>query len=94
MANFGAELQQLTEHCDSGTVLDDMLHDRLVCVVNSDTIQCRLLGETLPLTFKKAQGVSLSMEMAAMQAKDIQKGSGGSQAAAAHQVRKETGNSN
>lgn len=84
VANFGAKLRQLSEHCDSGTVLDDMLRDRLVCVVNSDTIQ-------LPLTFKKALGVSLRMEMATMQARDIQKGSGGLQAAAVHQVRKETG---
>ena len=88
---FVAELRQLSEHCDFGTVLDDMLRDRLVCGINNDTIQRRLLGETPPLTFKKALGISHGMEMAANNAKDIQKGNGGAQIAAVHQVKKDTG---
>lgn len=56
-----------------------------------DVIQCRLLGETPPLTFKKAIGISQGMEMAANKAKDIQKGNGGMQMATVHQVRKEAG---
>jgi len=50
VANFVAELRQLSEHCDFGIVLDDMLHDRLVCGISNDAIQHRLLGETPPLT--------------------------------------------
>ncbi|XP_042372461.1 uncharacterized protein K02A2.6-like [Plectropomus leopardus] len=90
VANFVAELRQLSEHCDFGTVLDDMLRDRLVCGINNDAIQRRLLGETPPLTFKKALEISQGMEMAANNAKDIQKGNGGAQTAAVHQVKRET----
>lgn len=61
VANFVAELRQLSEHCDFGTVLDDMLHDRLVCSINNDAIQHRLLGETPPLTFKKALEISIAV---------------------------------
>ena len=52
VTNFVAELWQLSEHCDFGTVLEDMLRDRLVCGINNDAIQRRFLGETPPLTFK------------------------------------------
>ncbi|XP_061883310.1 uncharacterized protein K02A2.6-like isoform X1 [Entelurus aequoreus] len=91
VANFVAELRQLSEHCDFGAVLDDMLRDRLVCGINNDATQRRLLGETPPLTFKKALEISQGMEMAANNAKDIQKGHGGAQTAAVHHVRRETG---
>ncbi|KAM3613346.1 uncharacterized protein V6R79_024529 [Siganus canaliculatus] len=90
VANFVAELRQLSEHCDFGPVLDDMLHDRLVCGINNDATQRRLLGEAPPLTFKKALEISQGMEMAANNAKDIQKGHGGAQAAVVHQVKGET----
>ncbi|XP_048860098.1 uncharacterized protein K02A2.6-like isoform X1 [Brienomyrus brachyistius] len=91
VANFVAELRQLSEHCDFGAVLDDMLRDRLVCGINNEAIQRRLLGETPPLTFKKAFDISQGMEMADSNAKDIQRGHAVSQAATVHQVRKETG---
>ena len=90
VANFVAELRQLSEHCEFGAVLDDMLRDRLVCGINDNAIQRRLLGETPPLTFQKAFDISHGMEMAAHDAKDIQKGNG-SQTGAVYQVRKETG---
>ncbi|KAM3596467.1 uncharacterized protein V6R79_014960 [Siganus canaliculatus] len=90
VANFVAELRQLSEHCDFGPVLDDMLRDRLVCGINNDATQRRLLGEAPPLTFKKALEISQGMEMAANNAKDIQKGHGGAQAAVVHQVKGET----
>ncbi|XP_048860100.1 uncharacterized protein LOC125746627 isoform X3 [Brienomyrus brachyistius] len=90
VANFVAELRQLSEHCDFGAVLDDMLRDRLVCGINNEAIQRRLLGETPPLTFKKAFDISQGMEMADSNAKDIQRGHAVSQAATVHQVRKET----
>ena len=67
-----AELRQLSEHCEFGAYLDDMLRDRLVCGINNDSIQRRLLAETPPLTFKKALEMSQGMEMAASNVKDIQ----------------------
>ncbi|XP_034549867.1 uncharacterized protein K02A2.6-like [Notolabrus celidotus] len=91
VANFVAELRQLSEHCHFGAVLDDMLRDRLVCGISNDAIQRRLLGETPPLTFKKALEISQGMEMAANDTKDIQKGHVGSQSAAVHHIRKEPG---
>ena len=65
-----------------------MLRDRLVCGINNDAIQRRLLGETLPLTFKRALEISQGMEMAANNAKDIQKGQAGSQSVAVHHVKR------
>ncbi|XP_059846530.1 uncharacterized protein LOC132405607 [Hypanus sabinus] len=67
-----------------------MLCDRLVCSVNNDTKRC-LLGETPPLTFKTALEIAQGMELAADNAKDIQKGYGGSQSTVVLQIRRETG---
>lgn len=65
VANFVAKLWQLSEHCDFGAVLDNMLCDRPVCGINNDAIQRCLLGETPPLTYKKVLEISQGMEMAA-----------------------------
>ena len=86
VANFVVELRQLSVHCDFGAVLDDMLRDRLVCGINNDAIQRRLLGETTPLSFKKALEIFHGMEMAANNVRDIRV----PQAVAVHQVRRET----
>ncbi|KAL7842138.1 hypothetical protein SRHO_G00238270 [Serrasalmus rhombeus] len=91
VANFVAELRQLSEHCEFGAVLDDMLRDRLLCGINEDEIQHRLLSETAPtLTFKKALEISQGMETAASNAKDIQKGHAGAQPVAVHHVKKDS----
>ena len=42
---FLAELRHLSEHCEFGITLDEMLRDRLVCVVRYIRIQRRLLAE-------------------------------------------------
>ena len=39
VAAFVAELRQLTEYCDFGASLDDMLCDCLVCGINDERIQ-------------------------------------------------------
>ena len=39
------ELQRLTQYCDYGTVLKEMLGDRLVCGVNHSQTQQKLLSE-------------------------------------------------
>lgn len=94
VANFVAELRQLSQHCEFGAVLDDMLRDRLVCGINDDAIQRRLLSETTPkLDFKKALEISQGMETAASNAKDIQKGQAGAQPVAVHHVKKDSSRS-
>lgn len=89
VANFIAELQQLSEDCDFKDVLNDMLHDRLVCSINNDTIQRCLLEETPPLAFKKALEILFTSEMAANDAKNIQKNQAGSQSVAVHHMNRE-----
>ena len=53
MAEFVAELRRIAQHCEFGTVLEDLLRDRLVCGQRDDRAQRRLLAES-KLTFAKA----------------------------------------
>ena len=71
MATFVAELRRLTKYCDFGITLEDMLRDRLVCGVNDDRIQRRLLSE-LNLTFARAFELAQALESAEKHAKDLQ----------------------
>ena len=45
IADYLAALRTLSEYCDFGAVLDDMLRDRLVCGVEDCSIQKKLLAE-------------------------------------------------
>ena len=45
VATFVSELQLPSEFCNFGITLDSMLRDRLVCVIQDDQIQKRLLAE-------------------------------------------------
>jgi hypothetical protein len=65
-----AELRTLSEHCEFGASLDEMLRDRLVCGVNEDRIQRRLLAEPV-LDLKKALEIAHGMETAAKDARDL-----------------------
>ena len=42
---FLAELRRLSENCEFGATLDEMLRDRLVCGASDDKIQIRLCAE-------------------------------------------------
>ena len=42
---YVAELRKLSEHCEFGTNLEEMLRDRLVCGINNRQIQTKLLAE-------------------------------------------------
>ncbi len=53
VAAFVARLCQLSEHCDYGASLNDILRDRLVCGIEDERLQRRLLAEST-LTFQKA----------------------------------------
>ena len=70
---YVAELRNLSEHCEFGEQLEKMLRDRLVCGVNDERIQRRLLAES-QLEFKKAMELATAMETADKNTRDLQNG--------------------
>jgi hypothetical protein len=70
IASYVAELRSLSEHCDFKSTLEVMLRDRLVCGINDEQIQCRLLAES-SLDFKKAMKIATSMQTAVKNARDL-----------------------
>ncbi|KAL3974523.1 interleukin 1 receptor-like 1 [Sarotherodon galilaeus] len=72
VAAYVAELRQLSEHCEFGGVLDDMLCNRLVCGINDDGMQ--------PLEIAQA------VETAANNTKDIWKANGNMHSTDVHHV--------
>ena len=71
---FIAELRLLSEFCEFGNVLDDMIRDRLVCGINDSQIQQRLLIEPNLLLSKAtqlAQGIELAKQDSAEMNKDL-----------------------
>ena len=64
---YVAELRRLSQYCEYGNSLDSMLRDRLVCGINHDRTQQRLLSEGATLTLQKALDISLSLESAIQQ---------------------------
>ena len=73
VSTFIAELRKLLEFCNFRHMLDDMLHDRLVCGINNPGIQKRLFSDT-DLTLEKALEISEGMEVADHSSKVIQSG--------------------
>ena len=71
MATYITELRHLSEHCEFGSTLNEMLSDRLVCRVEEPKIQQRLLAEP-DLFFEKAFELTLASESADKNAKDLQ----------------------
>ena len=53
IAKYASELRALAQYCNFGETLETMLRDRLVCGINNEKIQNRLLSET-ELTYQKA----------------------------------------
>ena len=70
VAGFVAGLRRLSEHCQFGTTLEDMLRDRLVCGISDDRIQRRLLAER-ELSFEKAVEIATATEMASKNLIDL-----------------------
>ena len=68
-----AELKKLAVHCsfERGT-LNTMLCDRLVCGINDQRMQCRLLAE-LELDYDKALTLALTIESADQNASALEK---------------------
>ena len=71
IATFVAELRRIAQYCNFGDSLNDSLRDRLVCGVNEDNIQRRLLSEKV-LTFDKAMEIAVSMETAKKNGDELQ----------------------
>ena len=63
IATYVAELRSLSEYCNFGATLNDMLRDRLVCGVNDGAIQKTLLAQ-VALTYEKAAEIALNAEAA------------------------------
>ena len=79
VADFVAQFRQLSEHCQFGEALSDMLRDRIVCGINDQRIQRRLLSES-DLTLAKAMELSLAMESADKDANTLKTGATGASA--------------
>ena len=70
VSTFVAELRRLSEFCNFGEVLEDMIRDRLVCGIRDDAIQKRLLSES-KLTYDKAVEIALNQEQAAQNMREL-----------------------
>ncbi|PIK47354.1 hypothetical protein BSL78_15770 [Apostichopus japonicus] len=90
VATFVSELRSLADTCNFETVLDDMLRDRLVCGINNDNIQKRLLSEA-DLTFEKALNVTIATETASQNVADLQRMGSASQAGQLNALNNKTG---
>ena len=56
-----AELKRLSENCEFGTNLNELLRDRIVCETSDTKIQRRLLAEP-KLTLKRAPDLAIALE--------------------------------
>ena len=70
VATYVAELRSLTEFCNFGASLEEMIRDRLVCGINDSSLQKWLLAEPV-LTYKRAVELALSSETATQSVKEL-----------------------
>ena len=70
VATYVSELRSLSEFCNFGESLEEMIRDRLVCGINDDSMQKRLLSEP-DLTYARAVELLQSIEMASQNVKDL-----------------------
>ena len=70
IAAYLAELRSLSEYCNFGETLDTMIRDRLVCGVQDNSIQRRLLAEP-ELTYQTAVDLALGAETAAKSQREL-----------------------
>lgn len=71
VSEFVAQLRKLAQDCNYGVSLSQMLRDRLVCGINDEHIQRRLLSES-GLTFESALKSALALESAHKHTQDLQ----------------------
>ena len=72
VADYVTELRCISEHCQFADSLDAMLRDRMVCGINDQRMQRRLLAEP-DLTCKKAVELAQAIESADQNVQDLQK---------------------
>ncbi len=72
VAAFVAELRRLAEFCNYGDKLNEMLRDRIVCGVNNEAIQRKLLAER-DLTYDRAFAIAQGSELADRNMREIRK---------------------
>ena len=70
VASFVSDMRLLSEFCNFGVTLDSMLRNRLVCSIQDDQIQKRLLAE-LKLTFPRAMELAQGLEAAAKNVREL-----------------------
>ena len=70
IAAYVAALRELAEHCDYKDTLSDMLRDRLVCGVNHEVIQQKLMS-TKNLTYTTALEFAQAIEAAEKNAQHV-----------------------
>ena len=70
VSTFVAALRQIAEHCEYRETLKDMIRDRLVCGINHEGIQKKLLAEK-NLTYERALVIALALESAEQGTKDL-----------------------
>ena len=70
VATFVAELRNLSEFCNFGEKLEEMIRDRLVCGINDGAMQKRLLAET-GLTYTRAVELAQALERADRNMREI-----------------------
>ena len=71
--DFNASLRKLSEFCKFGDTLNDTLRDRIVCGLQNEHIQQRLLAQNDDLTYEQALDIALAMEAATKDASELQK---------------------
>ena len=68
--DYIARLKQLSRDCQFGSFLEEMIRDRLVCGINSDLIQSRLLSEP-ELSLQKATEMAVALETASRNQQEL-----------------------
>ena len=71
MADFVTSLLRLSEYCEFGDGMDDLLRDRPICGCNEDRLQKNLLAKTPPPNLKVAIAIAQAMESADKDTKDL-----------------------
>ncbi|XP_046665591.1 uncharacterized protein LOC124357656 [Homalodisca vitripennis] len=74
IAQYIAQLKNLSKYCEFGASLNDYLRDRLICGIRSESTKQRLLSEA-NLTFDKAVQLTSQIEMAEKSAATLASGS-------------------
>ena len=70
VVTYVSELCSLAEFCNFGQTLEVILCDRIVCGINNDTIQRRLLTEP-GLTYKKSLEIAQNLEATSQNMREL-----------------------